>query len=219
MNIIWLISIILIALSLFLVFSGSEGYPTTTYVNTPLVDGIYPTNPYGNWGGNYYDRLYWQPWGYHRPNWYDRWGPVFGGVNQAYVRPTLANVGRNPGAPIPSGNPIPVDSLRWRGMFGPMLTSIKSPKDYFLGQWVHAGTAYTDNPNDFTYLQIEQLNLDPGRDLFSYRARSSDGTVIPITLKPYHDRLEDGDRFKIQGMEAKGDFIFTEADKYSYVYT
>jgi hypothetical protein len=103
-------------------------------------------------------------------------------------------------------------------MFGPMLTSIRSPKDYYIGQWVTAGTAYTDNPNDFTYVTVQQLNLDPARDLFSYRVRTKDGQLIPINLRPHHDRLEDGDRFRIQGMEGRGDFVFTEADKYSYVY-
>lgn len=39
-------------------------------------------------------------------------------------------------------------------MFEPMLTSIKSPKDYLLGQWVKAGVAYTDNSNDFTYVDV-----------------------------------------------------------------
>jgi len=182
----------------------SEGwYPTTTYVNSPLRAGVYPMRsnywwqrPWGGWGG------YQRPWG--------GWG--------GYQRPyPLADV-RNSGVPIPYGNPVPTNSIRWGGMFGPMLTSVKSPKDYYIGQWVTAGTAYTDNPNDNTYVDVEQLNLDPGRDMFSYRVRNKDGQVIPITLRPNHNRLEDGDRFKIQGMEGKGDFVFTEADKYTYVY-
>jgi hypothetical protein len=206
--------------------SSDEGwYPTTTYVNTPDQRGIYPTQPNNWWGGNYYHRLNWRPWGYHRPGYYYRRGPVYGDVNtpinysQPSVSPVLADAGSNPGAPVPYGNPVPLESIRWRGMFGPMLTSIKSPKDYYLGKWVNAGTAYTDNPNDFTYVDVEQLNLDPGRDLFSYRVRTKDGQIIPINLRQNHDRLEDGDRFKIQGMEGKGDFVFTEADKYAYVYT
>lgn len=135
-----------------------------------------------------------------------------------YRYPYLAGVGRNPAAPIPRGNPVPINSIRWRGMGGPMLTSIKSPKDYYLGQWVYAGTAYTDNPNDFTNVSVYQLNLDPGRDMFRYSVRTKYGQNIPINLPPYTDRLEDGDRFKIPGMEGKGDFIFNEADKYQYVY-
>lgn len=208
MNIYMIIFLLLLLAVFFILRNGTEGwYPTGTYVNAPGRYGIYPTQPNNWWGGNYYYRLNWRPWGYHRPGYYYRRGPV------------LANAGRNPGAPIPRGNPVPVDSLRWRGMFGPMLTSIKSPKDYYLGQWVSAGTAYTDNPNDYTYVDVEQLNLDPGRDLFSYRVRTKSGQVIPINLRPNHDRLEDGDRFKIQGMEGKGDFVFVEADKYTYVYS
>ena len=204
--------------------ASKEGwYPTTTYVNTPSDMNVYPTQPNNWWGGNYYNRLNWRPWGYHNPGYYYRRGPMYRNINipysQPYVSPVLANVGSNPGAPVPYGNPVPVESIRWRGMFGPMLTSIKSPKDYYLGQWVNAGSAYTDNPNDFTFVDVEQLNLDPGRDLFSYRVRTKSGQIIPINLQQNHDHLEDGDRFKIQGMEGKGDFVFSEADKYSYVYT
>ena len=68
-------------------FPGSEEgwYPTTTYVNTPSNMGVYPTSPTGNWGGNYYQRLNWFPWGYHRPNWYNRYGTAYGGINQHYI--------------------------------------------------------------------------------------------------------------------------------------
>jgi len=203
------IGIVLALLIIFIIkFNSKEGwYPTTTYVNTPTRMGVYPNQPNNWWGGNYYYRLNWRPWGYHHPGYYYRRGPI------------LTDVGSNPRAPIPYGNAVPLDTIRWRGMFGPMLTAIKSPKDYFLGQWVHAGSAYTDNPNDFTFVDVEQLNLDPGRDLFSYRVRTKNGQVMPINLSQNHNRLEDGDRFKIQGMEGKGDFIFNEADKYSYVYT
>ena len=208
-------------------FSSEEGwYPTTTYVNTPKTLGVYPTLPNNWWGGNYYYRLNWQPWGYHHPGYYYRRGPILGSgpfwnapASQVGVYPTLADSSSNPDAPVPYGNPVPLESFRWRGMFGPMLTSIKSPKDYALGQWVRAGTAYTDNPNDFTYLDVYQLNLDPGRDLFSYMVQTKSGQRIPINLQQNHDRLEDGDRFKVQGMEGKGDFVFVEADKYAYVYT
>ena len=221
------IGIVIAALIILIVKSlnpSEEGwYPTTTYVNSPITTGVYPNRLY-NWrGGNYYDRLNWQPWGYHRPDYYRR-GPI------------LTDSGVNLGAPIPYGNslaaqraalsltgaeprPVPLDTIRWGGMFGPMLTSIKSPKDYYIGRWVAAGSAYTDNPNDFTFVDVEQLNLDPGRDMFSYRVRTKDGQVIPINLRQNHNRLEDGDRFKIQGMEGKGDFVFSEADKYTYVYT
>lgn len=116
----------------------------------------------------------------------------------------------------PRGNPVPLDTIRWGNLFGPMLTSIKSPKDYYIGQWVNAGSAYTDNPDDYTYVSVQQLNLDPCRNFFRYRVITKDGQIIPIYIN--HDRLEDGDRFKIQGMEGKGDFVFIEADKYAYVY-
>lgn len=208
MNIVFLLFIALLLIIIFVKRGLNEGwYPTmTTYVNTPTTTGIFPMQPNNWWGGNYYNRLNWRPWGYHHPGYYNRRGPV------------LANAGSNPGAPIPRGNPVPLNTIRWGGLFGPMLTSIKSPKDYYLGQWVNAGTAYTDNPNDFTYVSVQQLNLDPGRDLFSYRVKTKDGQIIPINLRQNHDRLEDGDRFKIQGMEGKGDFVFSEADKYTYVY-
>ena len=180
---------------------NTEGwYPTTTYVNSPGISGVYSAGPTNRWRRNPYS-LNWNSW---RPySIYNRWQSP-----NPYRR-----------LPNPIGNPVPIDSLRWRGLFGPMLTSIKSPKDYYLGQWVHAGTAYTDNPNDFTYFDVQQLNLDPGRDLFSYRVKTKDGQIIPINLRQNHRRLEDGDRFKVQGMEGKGDFVFTEADKYNYVYT
>ena len=73
--------IVFVSLGVFLAFliilfiknfpgSSEEGwYPTTTYVNTPGKQGVYATRPTGNWGGNYYQRLNWRPWGYHRPNW------------------------------------------------------------------------------------------------------------------------------------------------------
>lgn len=208
MNAFIIIFVALFALIIFII-RGKEGwYPTGTYVNSPSRYGVYPmrTNMNNWWGGNYYNRLNWRPWGYNNPGYYRR-GPV------------LANAGSNPGAPIPRGNPVPLNTIRWGGMFGPMLTSIKSPKDYYLGQWVTAGTAYTDNPNDFTNVTVQQLNLDPGRDMFSYRVVTKDGQVIPINLRQNHNRLEDGDRFQIQGMEGKGDFVFNEADKYAYVYT
>ena len=194
--------------------SSAEGwYPTTTYVNTPTRMGVYPMMPNNWWGGNYYYRLNWQPWGYHHPGYYYRRGPVYENIGTPYIN--YSGIG----GPAPYRNPVPVESFRWRGMFGPMLTSLKSPKDYAIGQWVRAGTAYTDNPNDFTYVDVYQLNLDPGRDLFSYQVQTKDGQRIPINLKQNHDRLEDGDRFKVQGMEGKGDFVFVEADKYAYVYT
>ena len=202
---------------LFINFSSNEGwYPTTTYVNTPINTGVYPMR----WGQRYYNPFNWRGWQPRRPRYPNRiQNPYRVPYSVPYAPPVLANAGFNPGAPVPYGNPVPLESIRWRGMFGPMLTSIKSPKDYYIGQWVNAGTAYTDNPNDFTFVDVEQLNLDPGRDLFRYRVRTKDGQIIPINLQQNHDHLEDGDRFKIQGMEGKGDFIFVEADKYAYVYT
>ncbi len=225
--------------------TDEEGwYPTTTYVNTPTQRGVYPMQPNNWWGGNYYYRLNWRPWGYHHPGYYYRRGPVLDAIKSPYINysalpysasggfpfarspasqvgisPTLSDSSSNPDAPIPYGNPVPLDTIRWRYPYRPMLTSIQSPKDYAVGQWVLAGSGYTDNPNDFTYLSVYQLNLDPGRDLFSYAVKNKAGQIIPINLRPNHDRLEDGDRFKVQGMEGKGDFVFSEADKYTYVYT
>lgn len=247
-----LLGVLFALLAIFLIkrtADGDEGwYPTTTYVNTPTETAVYPTDSNNWWGGNYYYRLNWQPWGYHHPGYYYQRGPIADAIKSPYVNytalpysnlyqsatlngnddvlplgylsaPQLADASPFPNAPIPGGNPVPVDTIRWNGLFGPMLTSIRSPKEYALGQWVTAGTAYTDNPNDFTYLTVQQLNLDPGRDLFSYRVLTKDGQIIPINLRPNHNRLEDGDRFKVQGMEGKGDFVFTEADKYTYVYS
>nr|QBK87378.1 MAG: hypothetical protein LCMAC201_02880 [Marseillevirus LCMAC201] len=199
---------------------NKEGwYPTTTYVNTPKTLGVFPTAPNNWWGGNYYYRLNWQPWGYHHPGYYYRRGLNYNSGPFWNAPASQVGVEGLANSSSPYGNPVPLESIRWRGMFGPMLTSIKSPKDYALGQWVRAGTAYTDNPNDFTYLDVYQLNLDPGRDLFSYMVKTNSGQRIPINLQQNHDRLDDGDRFKVQGMEGKGDFVFVEADKYSYVYS
>lgn len=172
-------------------------YPSGTYVNTPSTMGVYPNTS----TGQPYRRRRWDLNGYRR--------------FLPYTLPSLLNY-----SVVPYGNPVPIESIRWgyRSPFGPMLTSLRSPKDYAIGQWVNAGTAYTDNPNDFTVYTVEQLNLDPGRDMFRYRVRTKHGQTIPIYLEPYHNRLEDGDRFQIQGMEGKGDFIFNEADKYNFVY-
>lgn len=196
--------------------SSKEGwYPTTTtYVNSPVQQGTYVTDiGSNNWGGNYYYALDWTPWGFHHYDWqYTQ--PGLGDVNTAYINFSIpADVSPNATAPVPLKTPMSLQSV-----YRPMLASYKSPKDYAIGQWVRAGTAYTDNPNDFSYLDVFQLNLDPGRDLFAYSVRTKDGQTIPLTLPPHHGRLEDGDRFKVQGMEGKGDFVFTEADKYSYVY-
>jgi len=178
-------------------------YPTTTYVNTPNNYGIYPNGVNGLSGYNMYN-----PLRFNNPYFVNNWS------NMPASAVGLADI-PNSGAGIPLGNPIPSNTIR---MMGPMLTSIKSPKDYAIGQWVYAGTAYTDNPNDFTYGTIYQLNLDPGRELFRYSIKIKDIGTIPINLPPNHNRLEDGDRFKVQGMEGKGDFVFSEADKYRYVY-
>lgn len=193
---------------------GTENYVTTTYINTPGRQGVYPMYP-----------NIWQPIGYRQRRkygldynpygWYNR---IHGQRQQPryplYLTPP-ADVSNNATAPVPYGQAVPYKSLRYP--WGPMLTSRKSLKDYAIGQWVYAGTAYTDNPNDDTYVQVYQLNLDPGRDMFSYSVKYKHQT-IPINLEPHHYKLEDGDRFKIQGMEGKGDFVFAEANKYSYVY-
>lgn len=206
-------------------FNKEKWYPTTTYVNTPTNFGIYPNNMMAN---PYYNAYDWARGGGANPrlqsrvrNWAGRpasqvGAPFFSRDNimNRYPYP-LADV-PNSGAPIPIGNPVPLDTVR---MMGPMLTSIKSPKDYAIGQWVYAGTAYTDNQNDDTYGTVYQLNLDPGRELFRYTIKIKGVGTIPLQLPPYHNRLEDGDRFKVQGMEGKGEFVFSEADKYRYVYT
>lgn len=229
-----LVTIVLaIILSLLIIFaikkfrsvaSDEEGwYPTGTYVNTPRQIGVYPMLP-NVWRGGYYN---WQPYYSAIPQ--TRSTPYFPasqvGVFPRYAYNSPFGIGGtkyensvyNP--LVARGNPVPLDTIRWGGLFGPMLTSIKSPKDYALGQWVFAGSAFTDNPNDFTNVSVYQLNLDPGRNLFRYTVKTKNGQFIPINLQQNHDRLEDGDRFKIQGMEGKGDFVFSEADKYAYVYT
>lgn len=183
-------------------------YPSGTYVNTPGVTGVYPNTSSGRRYPGWHRRNYYNPYGFYR-----RFLP--------WTLPTIGGYSAVPyGVPVPYGNPVPVNTIRWgnRSPFGPMLTSLKSPKDYYIGQWVKAGSAYTDNPNDFTYYDVEQLNLDPGRDMFRYRVITKDGQTIPIYLDPHQNRLEDGDRFQIQGMEGKGDFVFNEADKYNFVY-
>lgn len=223
---------VLVVIGLFIVLcvrlfqvNKEKWYPTTTYVNTPTTFGVYPNNLQVN---PYYNAYNWQQTGRVQVDpalqtevglWANRpasqvGAPFYSGdyLMNRYVYP-LADV---PGAPpTPLGRPVPVDTVR---LMGPMLTSIKSPKDYAIGQWVYAGTAYTDNPNDDTYGSVYQLNIDPGRELFRYSIRIRGLGTIPINLPPYHNRLEDGDRFKVQGMEGKGDFIFVEADKYQYVY-
>jgi len=112
---------------------------------------------------------------------------------------------------------VPTNTIRWgqqSGPFGPMLTSVRTPQ--VLGQWTKAGLGYTENPNDYTVVDVFKMVLAPGRDFYRYTARTKDGQQVPIRFSDY--KLKDGDKFQVIGMEGKGDFIFDEADKYTFVY-
>jgi hypothetical protein len=218
-----IILIALVAIGLLIWFwpeTKEKYYPYYTYVNTPLRRGLYPNYSSGIppnwWGGNYYYRLNWRPWGYHRPGYYSARPGYYGGsLAEYYQTPQLADSGNNPGAVIPAGDAVPLDTIRWNS---PMLASLKY-NDYPLGKWVNVGIAYTDNPNDFTTMDVYQQALDPGRDLYAYQVQNKDGQYIPVNLPQNHTELKDGDRFKVQGLEGKGDFVFSKADKYTYVYS
>jgi hypothetical protein len=103
----------------------------------------------------------------------------------------------------------------------PMLTSVKSPRDYLIGRWVNVGIAYSNKDNEKTdYLDIYQLNIDPSRELYSYEARTKFGQRLPIEMSsknPNAFKLEDGDKFKVIGNDKI--WTFVEDSPYMYVYT
>jgi len=234
MNLVFAIVItilILIAIYLFarVYFEKVEDwYPSTTYVNTPTNLGIYPNTPNAPQKYNMYspdastDPVLRQ----NVDSWTNRPASQVGYpmTDRVYLTnrypkgaPLLSNLASKAYLPETRGGPVPVPANTIRGM-GPMLTSVRSDRDYAVGEWVYAGTAFTADPNDDTYGTVYQLTLDPVRELYEYSIRIKGVGVIPLTRLPSHYKLEDGDRFKIRGMEGKGDFIYQEDNEYVYMY-
>ena len=198
--------IILCILILILIFNKEDFWVTSTYVNTPKQYGSYPTTVGSPWGGNYYQRLKWTPFGYHTPN--NRYNPL----------PITSITANNPGYIhySPPYHNLPLNNNSTNRMFGPMITNVENPKDYLLGEWVHAGIGHTKNPNDNLIIDVFQLNLDPKRDLYRYKAVNKHGQTLNMNIHPHIDVLEDGDRFTVSGM--KDVFIFEEDDRYVNVF-
>jgi hypothetical protein len=128
------------------------------------------------------------------------------------LKPTLQTIT----TPQPSsiyGGPVPEDTIRWnKGM----LTSLLNTDNYKIGEWVHIGIAYTQKPFEYTYVDVYRLNIDPYRDYFNYSVVTKNGQNILLDTNLTH--LENGDKFKVPGMEGKGLFIFQEQEKYVYTY-
>lgn len=198
--------IILVVLFLILCFNKEDFWVTNTYVNTPTQYGAYPTTVGSPWGGNYYQRLKWTPFGYHNSN--NKYNPL----------PITSVTANNPGYIhyTPPYHNLPLNNNSPNRMFGPMLTNVDNPKNYLLGEWVHAGTGHTKNPNDNVIIDVFQLNLDPKRDLYKYKAVNKHGQTLNMNIHPHIDVLENNDRFTVSGM--KDVFIFEEDDRYVNVF-
>lgn len=224
-------TLIIICLILFLL-SNKENL-TTTFVNSPKQYGEFPTDinnsPYG---GNYYNRLNWTPYGYHHKNHKYNALPITSNISQNtsfirnssiqqpqynQIKPVYINH-QKPQYPVyqPQYNQIEPVYINHQQYQKPMLTSIENPNDFIIGEWVDAGIGYTKNPNNNIIVNVQQLALDPVRELYNYRAINRDGQILNMNIDRFNNFLEEGDHFTVVGIE--GDFIFNENDRYINVF-
>jgi hypothetical protein len=122
--------------------------------------------------------------------------------------------------------PVEFGRAKFSRDFGipPMLTAVVPEREFKIGQWVRVGVAYSrsegrnDNKNEHpTTVEIQQFNIDPVREIYSYRVLDPlRGMVYTLDIPRGLNYLENGDEIYVPELGKK--LIFKKDSDYEYVW-